>query len=341
MIPVVRVLRKAGVPGGTILAFAMSAPLFNPLSLLYGLTLSEPVAIVAFALCSLVIVTVVGITWDWMFPVQEGCQEESKTIAYGIRRMAAVGTSAARHASGVSWAYILTGLAGVAAAGAILPSGTLQHTFKLRQQSRTFADVGDGDPDLCTPMLAMSQLGMMFQHANSIGAAFVLLVLGAGMNLGLAAWMFRHIRVEEITVWFALLMAVVLALAYGVEKATLSQRRRTSQPHSRLRHLLPALSSSETGFWRLAEATKEKLNRDISDLRMAFTQVADAADLCRPDCQVCRSNGKTDGLDRNTTVATETQKMDFVLPPSVIACDASRTDCPERRGLLRLLPARR
>ena len=40
VIPVARQLKKAGLAGGTIIAFAMSAPLFNPLSLLYGLTLS-------------------------------------------------------------------------------------------------------------------------------------------------------------------------------------------------------------------------------------------------------------------------------------------------------------
>jgi uncharacterized membrane protein YraQ (UPF0718 family) len=39
VIPVIRELRRAGIRGGTILAFAMSGPLFNPLSLLYGLTL--------------------------------------------------------------------------------------------------------------------------------------------------------------------------------------------------------------------------------------------------------------------------------------------------------------
>ena len=48
-IPVIREMRRAGISGGTILAFAMSGPLFNPLSLLYGLTLSEPIAIISFA----------------------------------------------------------------------------------------------------------------------------------------------------------------------------------------------------------------------------------------------------------------------------------------------------
>ena len=56
-IPVIRELRRTGLPGGTILAFALAGPLFNPLSLLYGLTLSEPRTILGFALCSLVVVT--------------------------------------------------------------------------------------------------------------------------------------------------------------------------------------------------------------------------------------------------------------------------------------------
>ncbi len=71
-IPVIREMRRAGIRGGTIMAFAMSGPLFNPLSLLYGLTLSEPIAIISFAACSLVIVTVVGVIWDWLFPNSAG-----------------------------------------------------------------------------------------------------------------------------------------------------------------------------------------------------------------------------------------------------------------------------
>ena len=37
VIPVAFELRRSGLKGGAILAFALTAPLFNPLSLLYGL----------------------------------------------------------------------------------------------------------------------------------------------------------------------------------------------------------------------------------------------------------------------------------------------------------------
>ena len=52
VIPIAREMRRAGVPGGTILAFVLAAPHINPLSLLYGLTLSEPVVIICFAAAS-------------------------------------------------------------------------------------------------------------------------------------------------------------------------------------------------------------------------------------------------------------------------------------------------
>src|SRR5688572_23589489 len=42
VIPISRELRRAGLTGGAVLAFALSQPLFDPLSLLYGLTLSKP-----------------------------------------------------------------------------------------------------------------------------------------------------------------------------------------------------------------------------------------------------------------------------------------------------------
>jgi hypothetical protein len=67
-------------------------------------------------------------------------------------------------------------------------------------------------------MTAMVQLSSMFQHGNSVGAAFALLALGAGANLGLIAWMMRGYGVRRTAAWFGILIAVVVGLAYGVDK---------------------------------------------------------------------------------------------------------------------------
>ena len=68
VIPIAREMRRARISGGAILAFAMTAPLFNPLSMLYGLTLSAPFVILSFAFCTMVIVTAVGAIWNRIFP---------------------------------------------------------------------------------------------------------------------------------------------------------------------------------------------------------------------------------------------------------------------------------
>ncbi|MBL8808922.1 MAG: permease [Planctomycetaceae bacterium] len=218
VIPVARELRRAGISGGTILAFALSGPLFNPLSLLYGLTLSEPVAIISFGFCSLVIVTIVGIIWDRIFPGTSIPAPEDKAVAHGLRRVVAVAAAMGRELAGPSAAYILLGLCGVAMLGVVLPPNSLQHTFNFDNPLAPLWMTGLSIPVYATPMLAMSQLGMMFQHANSIGAAFVLLILGAGMNIGNLAWMIKEYGLRRSTVFLGLLLGVVLGLAYSVDK---------------------------------------------------------------------------------------------------------------------------
>ena len=65
--------------------------------------------------------------------------------------------------------------------------------------------------------LGLQNVGSMFQHANSVGAAVVLLTLGAGVNLGLIAWVWRNYGLARSLAWLAILLAVVLGLAYAVE----------------------------------------------------------------------------------------------------------------------------
>ena len=261
-IPVIREMRRAGIRGGTILAFAMSGPLFNPLSLLYGLTLSEPIAILSFAACSLVIVTIVGLIWDRMFPDSALPIAQEKAVAYGYRRMLAVGTAAGREAASGSLLYILLGLAGVGLLGAVIPASSLQHTFNYDNPLAPLYMAGMAIPVYATPMLAMSQLGMMFQHANSIGAAFVLLVLGAGLNIGVVAWLYREYGFKRGTTWMALLLSIVLGLAYGVDQPLFPKDiEPANHTHAFDLYCQPFSGPLSTSYF---QATKLKLQRDIN-----------------------------------------------------------------------------
>ena len=65
-------------------------------------------------------------------------------------------------------------------------------------------------------MLAMSQLGMMFQHANSPGAAFALLILGTGLNLATPYWFGKHYGWKVTGIWLSALILIVIVIAYAI-----------------------------------------------------------------------------------------------------------------------------
>jgi uncharacterized membrane protein YraQ (UPF0718 family) len=217
VIPVARELRRAGVSPGAILAFALTAPLFNPLSMLYGLTLSEPRVILTFTFASMVVVTAVGTAMNRLFPGTAHEEPAPPPVAHGLRRMASIAVVAAREIAGPSLGYILIGLLGVALLSAALPAGSLQSTMEHTNPYAPLAMAGLAIPAYASPLTAMAQLGSMFQHANSVGAAFVLLTLGAGVNLGLIAWVLRTCGLGRGLAWLALLVAEVLAVAYAIE----------------------------------------------------------------------------------------------------------------------------
>jgi len=213
--PVIREMRKSGISGGTILAFALSGPLFNPLSFLYGLTLSEPLVILSFAFASLVVVTIAGIVWDRLFP-NSALQviEEPPPIPYGLKRLFGVLVAASQIMVSPVMGYCLLALLGVGLLGAFVPFGSLEHTMKHNDLSSPLLMAAIATPAYVSPMRAMMQLGLLFEHGNSVGAGLTLLILGAGANIGLIAWLWRQYGLIRMLAWMGLLLSTVLAFSY-------------------------------------------------------------------------------------------------------------------------------
>ena len=217
VIPICQQLRMSGIAIGTIFAFALSSPLFDPLSLLYGLTLSKPFTIFAFATASLVVVTVSGGIFDKLFPDTELDIPPPPECPVGIRRIASVAVGMGRITVGPMTAFIGIGLLGVGLMSMVLPFGILSGTMSHDNPWAPLTMTGVALPAYATPMVAMSQLGSMFQHGNSVGAAFILLCFGAGMNLGLLAWMWWYYGWKKLGIWFGIMLLIVIGISYGVE----------------------------------------------------------------------------------------------------------------------------
>jgi uncharacterized membrane protein YraQ (UPF0718 family) len=222
VIPVLAELYRVRVKPGTMVAFGLTAPLFNPISVLYGLSLSDPVAILVFAAAAVVIVTSVGAIWGRFvsggknLPGKDGPSEQLP--ATGVRRSMAVLYTASTALVGWSLLYILIGIFASATVAACFPNGSLQGSTEPDDVWAPAFMAIYVTPVYSTPLLAMSQIGGMFQHGNSIGAAFSLLILGAGVNLGVFVWFAVAFGFRRFVVFAGLLFAITLGLAYGLDK---------------------------------------------------------------------------------------------------------------------------
>lgn len=218
VIPVMVQMRKSGISGGTILAFGLTAPLFNPISVLYGLTLSDPWAIFVFCMCSLTLITIMGILWDRLFPNSALPAEPIQKTPYGIRRVGAVALSICHQAISVSTIYIGIAILGVGVLSIALPAGTLQRAAGKDDLLAPLTMAAVSTLAYVTPMTAIVQVASMFQHGNSIAASFTLLTLGTGVNLGMILWMAQHYRWKPTAVWLGCLVATVLVMSYGIDR---------------------------------------------------------------------------------------------------------------------------
>ncbi len=234
VIPVAREMRRAGVPGGTVLAFVLAAPLLNPISFLYGLTLAEPTVILTFAALSLVLSTMAGFLWDAVFAgageaaAVEGlarAADAEPSPAAGPRRVLAVAATAARELAGRDLAFYAVGLAGSAALSALIPFGALQHTMHHSDRLAPLEMAALAVPIYTAPLQGMMKIGLMFEHGNSIGAAFVLFALGVGSSLGTLAWLATDFGGRRVLPWFAAYLALILGLAYTCDAALYDTRR--------------------------------------------------------------------------------------------------------------------
>jgi hypothetical protein len=219
VIPVARELHRAGVRSGTVLAFVLAAPQLNPLSLLYGLTLSEPIVIVSYVAATLVIAVAGGALWNRLFaaPADTLPPGDEAMPAPGLKRLAAVVVAAARDVVGPSLGYVALGIAATGLLTGLLPFGCLGHAMRHDDPTSPLLMAAIGVPAYSGVLPGMMRIGLMFDHGNSAGAAFVLFELGVGLNVGLIAWLAATFGGRRVLAWLGLVAGLTLAAAYAME----------------------------------------------------------------------------------------------------------------------------
>lgn len=220
VIPVAREMRRAGVPTATILAFVLAAPQLNPLSFLYGLTLSEPIVIICFVIATMLLAISGGELWkrvfekpsDSLFPCDEPMPPP------GIKRLISVVVSAAKETVSPSMGYILIGILFTGFFAGLIPHGALSMTMRHDDWMSPALMALIGLPAYSGVLPGMMRIGLIFEHGNSTGAAFILFELGVGFNLGLISWVMVEFGWRRALAWLLIISALALAVGYGMER---------------------------------------------------------------------------------------------------------------------------
>ncbi len=234
VIPIAREMRRAGVPSGTILAFVLAAPHINPLSLLYGLTLSEPLVIVSFAVGSLLIALSAGAIWERFLARDQDVTKplDEPTPAPGLKRLAAVAVTAGREAVGPTMGFVLVGLLFNGLLAGLLPHGCLGTTMRHDDWFSPLLMAAIATPLYSGPLQGMMRLGLMFEHGNSVGAGFALFELGIGVNVGLLAWLMTLFGWRRVLLWLLFTVGATLALGYAAEQPLYFAHEEASHTHA-------------------------------------------------------------------------------------------------------------
>jgi len=234
VIPVVREMRRSGVPVATILAFLLAAPQLNPLSFLYGLTLSEPVVILSFVAATMVLAILGGELWKriWETESERIPQGDEPMPVKGVKRLLSVALTASRETVGPTLPFLAVGIVFTGLMAGLIPHGALSLTMRHDQWQSPLLMALIGLPAYSGVLPGMMRIGLIFDHGNSVGAAFVLFELGVGMNAGLLAWLFLRFGWRRIGLWLVAVVLLTLTLGYAMEPTLYFAKEEASHTHA-------------------------------------------------------------------------------------------------------------
>lgn len=257
VLPAARQLQRAGVRRRAVMAFVLIAPVVNVLTAAYAFsTMSVAAAIVFVAGAVAVPVLVAALCGRAVFPDEDRQQPAAEPRPPAAhQRLALAFITAARELTGPMFTDLLIGLVGVGLLAVLVPGDLLEHTLAKPGWLAPPLAVLVAIPAYLSPHQGMMVAGVAFSEGNSLGAAFVLLALGAGVNLGWLARIGRGFGAERLA--FLLAVLIVFTVLYGYGTDAVLPHLRTSLNHH---HALTDLGPVE-GMASGAEAFDQFLRR--------------------------------------------------------------------------------
>ncbi len=218
-LPVARELRRAGLSTGTVLSFTIVAPVMNPVSVVYGLSHINIISFLLFLAGSLIISVALGAGWDRIFgrsamPLSAG---PDPVLQNSNDRVRLTFLNILRSSTGGVIGDLLLVVVFMGILGAILPYGILQSLFVRGSLLSPLIMGIFALPVYITPMEIMTQFEHVVRDGYSLGASFMLVILGAGANAGVINWIRRDYGLRNATLLIISFFVVTLAFSLLME----------------------------------------------------------------------------------------------------------------------------
>ena len=265
-LPVARELRRSGVPSGTIISFVMVAPILNPISIAYGISYIDPVILLYFGVGTFLVSSGIGLLWNYLIcpDVDLGNQILNREPPLNnINRLLLTFDTSVKAFFGPMLIDYLLALTAVGLLGAFLPYGSMQTGFTRDNLFAPIVMSSVAIPMYITPMDVMMQFGQIARDGYSLGCAFVLIVLGAGANVGLANWLRREYGRRAVSYFVAMLITSTIVLGFITDKSIIHGKA-TIDDHTHAFDGLTRLdgvTAEEAGFIWVWEKVNSSINK--------------------------------------------------------------------------------
>ena len=221
VVPLIDELRRARVPVAQVLAFALAAPMLNPITIMYGFTILE-FPVFALIIGSTIIVSCAAgsLTGRWnAVPQAQVGDPPPPPVAWGLRRMANVLLTSARISTGPIISATLLAITVSGLAAACVPEGFLSHHLKYTNPAAPLLMSVIAIPAFVSPATGIMQVAAIAKIQFSLGAAVALHVLGVGLNVATLLWVQRQFGARRLIALLLVTIATTLLVGYAAEAA--------------------------------------------------------------------------------------------------------------------------
>ncbi|HUO07782.1 MAG TPA: permease [Phycisphaerae bacterium] len=219
VLPLLRELRAMRVSRRILIVTALS-PVVNFWSIAYGLfQMPWPHMLLLTLLAALLSI---GAAWFWA-PVEpaEGFAvlhpDDEPPAATITGRMLATARAAGKLLTDSGWIDVLVGLIACGLVATLTPEGAVADLILERHPWTLLAIGGIALPSYVLPDVAIAHAYQAWRMGVVPGAGFLFLVFGAGINLGLFAWISRTFGIKPLIRFIAVVLLPALVMAYGAD----------------------------------------------------------------------------------------------------------------------------